>query len=174
MHAEDLVLYQGGWWQTVEHITKLLPQFDVVATLALVVEAINSCDARALMVTTEQEYIFWVLHLVRQKQIHHLNRVLTTIDVVAKHQIVGIWWKTSSRKVLEQIVELAMNVGQYLDRSIELQKSWLSQEFVPCSAEKTFDVAFWNLNELRTTLIALRAEKLMYDLVNIHVNVAVH
>lgn len=39
MTAEDLLVNDGGDGQTVETVCEGLPEFDVIATLALVVEA---------------------------------------------------------------------------------------------------------------------------------------
>jgi len=44
VHAEDLLVDDGGNGQTVEAIRKSLPQLDVVASFALVIEAVYSVN----------------------------------------------------------------------------------------------------------------------------------
>ena len=51
------------------------------------------------MIATKNKEIFRILDLVRKKQADGLERLFTSINIVAKEQIVGFWWKSS---VLEQ------------------------------------------------------------------------
>jgi len=44
MHGKYLLVYYGGDRQAIEAVCKCLPQFDVVSSLAFVVEAVNSVD----------------------------------------------------------------------------------------------------------------------------------
>ena len=44
MHGEDLLINNGGDWQAIKAIRKSLPQLDVVSSLALIVEAVDSID----------------------------------------------------------------------------------------------------------------------------------
>ena len=44
MHAQDLLVYQGGNRETVEAVCKNFPQFNGVSTFALVVKSVNSID----------------------------------------------------------------------------------------------------------------------------------
>ena len=64
MHGEDLLVDNGRDGQAVEAIRKSLPQLDVVAALALVVETVDTVDGRALMVAAQDEEVFGVLDLV--------------------------------------------------------------------------------------------------------------
>lgn len=64
VHGEDLLIDDGGDRQAVEAICKSLPELDVVATLAFVIEAIDAVDGSALMVASEDEEVFRVLDLV--------------------------------------------------------------------------------------------------------------
>ena len=50
MHGEDLLVDDGRNRQTIETIGKGLPEFDVIAPLAFVVEAIDSIDRRAFVI----------------------------------------------------------------------------------------------------------------------------
>ena len=52
MHGEDLFIDDGGNRQAVEAVRKCLPQLDVVAPFALVVETVDAVNGRALVVAT--------------------------------------------------------------------------------------------------------------------------
>ena len=64
MHGEDLLIDDGGNRQTVEAIGESLPQLDVMPPLALVVEAINTVDGGAFVVSAENEKVLGILDLV--------------------------------------------------------------------------------------------------------------
>lgn len=59
----NLLVDESCHWQAVEAIREGAPQPDVVAPLALVIEAINAIDGSALVVATQQEEVLWVLDL---------------------------------------------------------------------------------------------------------------
>lgn len=82
MHAEDLLVDDGGDWETVETVGEGLPQFDVVTSLALVVETVYSVDGSTLVVTSHDEEVLWVFDLVREQQTDSLERLSTTVDIV--------------------------------------------------------------------------------------------
>jgi hypothetical protein len=68
VHGEDLLVDDGGNGQAVEAVGEGLPQLDVVAALALVIEAVYAVDGGALVVAAQDEEVLRVLDLVRQKQ----------------------------------------------------------------------------------------------------------
>lgn len=49
-----------------------LPELDIEAALALIIETIDAVDGGTLMVATQEEEVFRVLDLVRQQQTHCL------------------------------------------------------------------------------------------------------
>ena len=53
MHAEDLLINDGSDRETVETVSESFPQLDVVSSLALIVEPVNSVDGSALVVTSK-------------------------------------------------------------------------------------------------------------------------
>lgn len=63
VHAEDLLVDEGGDGEAVEAVGEGLPEADVVAPLALVVEPIDAVDRGALVVAAEQEEVLGVLDL---------------------------------------------------------------------------------------------------------------
>ena len=73
MHAQDLLIDDGGNGQAVEAVSEGLPQLDVVSALALVVETIDSVDRCALVVASEQEEVLRVLNFVGQKEANSLQ-----------------------------------------------------------------------------------------------------
>ena len=68
MHGEDLLVNNCRDWQAIEAIGKGLPQFDVVPSLALIVEAVDTVDGGTLVVSSENEEILRVFDLVGQQQ----------------------------------------------------------------------------------------------------------
>ena len=52
MHGEDLLIDDSGNWQAVEAVGESLPQLDVVPSLAFVVEAIDTIDGRAFVISS--------------------------------------------------------------------------------------------------------------------------
>lgn len=110
MHGEDLLVDDGGNRQAVEAVGESLPQLDVVAPLALVVETVDTVDGCALVVTAEDEEVLRVLDLVREKQADGLERLLSTVDIVTEEQVVGLRWETAVLEQAQQIIVLAVDV----------------------------------------------------------------
>jgi hypothetical protein len=72
MHAKNFLVNDSCNWETVETISKCFPELDVVASLALIIESIDSVDGCALVVSSEEEEIFWILDLIGQEQANSL------------------------------------------------------------------------------------------------------
>lgn len=66
MHAQNLLVNDGSNWQTIETIRKGLPQFNIISSLALLVETINAIDACALVITTQNKEVLGIFDLVGQ------------------------------------------------------------------------------------------------------------
>lgn len=88
VHGEDLLINDGRDGQAVEAIRKCLPQFDVVTTLAFVIETVDSVDGSAFVVSAQNEEVLRVFDLVRQQEADGLKRLLATIHVITKKQVV--------------------------------------------------------------------------------------
>lgn len=116
MHCEDLLVDDGGNRQAVEAIGKCLPQLDVVPSLALIVESVDAVDARALVVAAEDEEVLGILDLVRQQQADGLERLLSSVHVIAQEKVVGLWWEPAVFEEAQQIVVLSVNVTADLVR----------------------------------------------------------
>ncbi len=111
MHGEDLLVDDGGNGQTVEAVGKGLPQLDVVAALALVVEAVDAVDGRALVIAAQDEEVLGVLDLVGQQQADGLERLLAAVDVVAQEEVVGLGREAAILEQPQQVVVLAVDVA---------------------------------------------------------------
>ena len=75
-----------------------------------VIEAINPVNARTLMVAPQYEEVLRVLDFVGEEETYRFERLLATVDVVTKEQVVGFWWETAVLEESEQIVVLAMDI----------------------------------------------------------------
>jgi hypothetical protein len=111
VHAENLVVDDGGDGEAIEAVREHFPQLDGVAALALVVEAVDAIDAGALVVAAQQEEVLRVLYLVGQQKAHGLQALLATVNVVAQEQVVRVWGEPAILKQTQQVVVLAMYVA---------------------------------------------------------------
>ena len=110
MHGENLLVNDSSNWQAVKAVGEGLPQLDVVAALALIVETVDAVDGGALVVATEDEEVLWVLDLVGEEKADGLKRLLSAVDVVTKEEVVGFWWKSSVLEESEEIVVLSVDI----------------------------------------------------------------
>lgn len=111
MHCKDLLVNDRCNRQAVEAIRKSLPELDVVASLALIVEAINTVDRRALVIAAKNEEILWILDLVRKEQADGLEGLLAAVHVIAKEEVVRLWWESTVLEQSQKIVVLSVNVA---------------------------------------------------------------
>ena len=74
------------------------------------IEAINPVTARTRMVAPQYEEVLRVLDFVGEEETYRFERLLATVDVVTKEQVVGFWWETAVLEESEQIVVLAMDI----------------------------------------------------------------
>lgn len=110
VHGENLLVNDGSNGQAVEAVGESLPQLNVVSSLALVIETIDTVDGGALVVSTQNEEVLGVLDLVREEQADGLERLLTTVHVVTEEKVVGLWGETAVFKQTEEIVVLTVNI----------------------------------------------------------------
>lgn len=62
------------------------------------------------MVAPEQEEVLGVFDLVRQQQADGLQRLLPSVHVVAKEQVVGLWREAAVLKEPQQVCVLSVDV----------------------------------------------------------------
>lgn len=116
VHSEDLLVDDGGDGQAVEAVGEGLPQLDVVATLALIVEAVDAVDGGTFVVSAENEKVLGVLYLVRKEQAYGLEGLLAAVNVVAKEQVVSLRGEAPVLEEAQQIVVLPVDVSADLER----------------------------------------------------------
>ena len=114
MHGEDLLINDGRNWQAIEAIGECLPQLDVVASLALVVESVDTIDGRALVVAAQDEEVLWILDLVREQEADGLEGLLAAVDIVAEEEVVGFGWKSAVLEQSQEVVVLSVDVAANL------------------------------------------------------------
>ena len=73
MHGEDLFINDCSYRQAIEAIGESLPQFNVVSTLTLVIEAVDTVDGSTFMVAAQDEKVFRILDLVGEEQANGLQ-----------------------------------------------------------------------------------------------------
>lgn len=78
--------------------------------LTLVIEAVYPVDGSTLVVSSQQEKVFWVFNLVGQQQTDSLQRLLSSIHVVSQKQVVAFRGVSSILKQSEQVVVLTMYI----------------------------------------------------------------
>jgi hypothetical protein len=148
VHGEDLLVNDSGDRKAVEAVGESLPQLDVIATLALVVESIDAVDRGALVVTSEDEEVFGVLDLVGEEQADGLKRLLTSVDVITEEEVIGLRREATILEESEKIVVLSVNITTDLDRSLKLEEDRLRDEDLTGLGAKVADLGFKELNLL--------------------------
>jgi hypothetical protein len=88
VHAKNLLVDHGGNGHTVEAVGERLPYFDVVPPLAFVKEPIDLVDGRALVVATKEKEVFRKLNLEGKEQTYRFQRLLATVNIVPKEQVI--------------------------------------------------------------------------------------
>jgi len=116
MHGEDLLIDDGSNGQAVEAVRKCFPQLNVVAALALVVEAIDAVDGSALVVAAQDEEVLGILDLVGQEEADGLERLLASVDVVSEEEVVGLRGEAAVLEEAEKVVVLAVDITADLSR----------------------------------------------------------
>lgn len=88
VEAEDLVVDEGGKGEVVEQVGEVLPDIGIsVLAEALVVEAVDLSDLTRLVVAAEDGDALGISDLQGDEQGHCLNRIVSTVDVVAWFQL---------------------------------------------------------------------------------------
>lgn len=98
MHAEDLAGNDGRNRQGVEDIDKRLPRLDVCPALAFIVEPIDPCNVRTLVVTAKEEEVFREFDLVAEQEEDGFEGLFAAVDIVAEEKVVCLWWEATHLK----------------------------------------------------------------------------
>ena len=157
MDAKDLLVDDRRKGEDVEDVLEALPHLDVEAPLALVVEAVDAVDRRALVVAAQQEEVLRVLDLVREEEADALEAVLPAVDVVAEEEVVGVGRKAAVLEHAQQVVVLAVDVAADLDRRLELEERGLRDQHLLRLGDDELDLVGRQLHRAAGLLVALRS-----------------
>lgn len=73
MHSENFLVNDGSNGQTVEAVGKCLPQLDIVPAFTFIVEAIDTVNRCALVITPQNEEVLGILDLVGEQKANGLE-----------------------------------------------------------------------------------------------------
>ena len=110
MHAENFLVDESCDRKTIEAVCEDFPKLDTVTALALVIEAVDAIDRGTFMISSQQKEVLWVLDLIGQKEADGFERLLSSIDIVSKEEIVGVRRESTVFKHAQQVVVLSVNV----------------------------------------------------------------
>ena len=128
MHAEDFVVYERSDGHAVEDVLELLPNTNGVASLALIIKAIDAVDLSALVIAPQQEEVLLELHLVRQEQDDRLKTVLAPVNIIAQEQVVRLGREPPILEKSEQVRKLSMRVTADFYGRLKLEENRLLHE----------------------------------------------
>jgi len=128
MAAEDLLVDYGRDGEAVEAVGERLPQLDVVATLALVVETVNSVDGGTLMISPEEEEVLRILDLVGQEKADSLQALLASVHIVSEEEVICLGRKPSILEQSEKVCVLSVDVAADLEGRLQLEQDRLLKE----------------------------------------------
>ena len=66
-----------------------------ILMLTFVIETVDAVDARTFVVSSEEEEVLRIFDFIGKEQAYGLKRLLPSVDIVTKKQIIGIWWEPS-------------------------------------------------------------------------------
>lgn len=90
MHAKNFLVDDGGNGETVEAVGECFPKFDVVATFAFVVEAVNTVDRCAFVISSKNKEVVWKFDFVGQEEANCFQTLFPTINIVPKKEVIGL------------------------------------------------------------------------------------
>lgn len=91
MHTANLIINDGTAREAVEGVAELFPQLNRKSTTTFIIKSINAVDSGTLMVSTENKKILWVLDFVSEKQAHYFQRLFSSIYIITKEQVIGLF-----------------------------------------------------------------------------------
>ncbi len=95
VHTENFLINDRCHGKAIKDIAEHAPKSDRESALALIVKAINSVDLGTLVVSSQQEEVLRVLDFVAEQKTDCFNGLLSSIDVIAQEEIVGLGWESS-------------------------------------------------------------------------------
>ena len=115
MYAEDLACNNRSYWNGVEGVDERLPHLDRTPSFAFVVEAIDTSDVGAFVITTQQEEVFWESELIAQQKQDRFKRLLSSVHIISQKQEVAVRWEAAHFEHAYQISILPVYVSYDFD-----------------------------------------------------------
>jgi len=81
--TENFLINDGGNGKAVEAVGECLPEFDVVPSLTFIIEAVDSIDGGAFVISSEKEEVLRILNLIGEEEADCLKRLLSSIYVIS-------------------------------------------------------------------------------------------
>ena len=110
MHAENLLINKSGHRKAIEDVAEHAPESDGVPALAFIIEAVDSINLCAFMIASKKEEVLRILDLIAEKETNRLDGLLSSVDVVAKEEVVGLGREAPVLEDPQQVVVLSMDV----------------------------------------------------------------
>jgi len=99
MEAENLIFDDSGQGQVVKQVSQVLPDVSVaVLAKTLVVEAIHLGNLSAFVVSSENCDSVLKAHLQAHEQRDSLYRVVSSVNIIAHEEVVGVGRSTTNLK----------------------------------------------------------------------------
>ncbi|KAH9380234.1 hypothetical protein HPB48_022782 [Haemaphysalis longicornis] len=128
--TDDPLIGDGSNGQAIGAVSEGHPQVHVVPALALVVEALDAVDERALVVASDQEDVLRVLDLQRQEEADGLQGLPASVHVVSEEEAVGLRRDATLLQEPQRVGALAVDVAEDPDRRLQLKQGRLAGEDV--------------------------------------------
>lgn len=158
VHAHDFFVYDSDQGHVVEAVEERLPEWKFISSLNLVEETINSCNSLRLVISSENDHLFWVSDFQREEQTNDLTALLTPINVISHEQISGILaddliillsfvFVAHFFQHVQKIVILTVDVAEYLHWRLELNKRFFFLENFLNFLNQEFHYLVWQVDE---------------------------
>jgi hypothetical protein len=97
MHTQDFLINKGSDRHDIEDIREEFPEFKVVLSFTFdkriftfIIKSINPVNGGAFVIAPEQEEVLGVLDLISKHERNTLNRLFSSINIIAKEEIILI------------------------------------------------------------------------------------
>jgi len=125
MRTEDLLIHDGSTGETVETIGKGLPKLNPKTALAFVIETVDAVDGGTLVISSEDEEVFGVFDFIGQKETDGLEGLLTTVNIIAQEDVIGLGGESTILKKTEEVVVLTVDIAADFNWCLKFQKHGL-------------------------------------------------
>lgn len=170
MHAKNSLLDDSTDRHVIKTLAEFSPKWYGVAPFTFIIEPIGAIDSLALMITSQEVELVWVLYLKRQQKYNHFNRLLASVNVITNEEVVfGFWWVTSIIKNTKKIGILTMNITHNIKSlskiNLQINHHCLFFEYFLGLLNKPLNSSFRKFDEL-TQILRLNLNKLSNDCIN--------